>query len=104
MGKGIQYLRELAVLEMMYDINLGDKHLSLLERHPGAGTCPEISEADEGSGAQVLRGNWDYLVWRRGGSEEALYNDLKGDCGEVRPVLFSQGISDRMRANSLRSY
>lgn len=91
MGKGIQYLRELAVLEMMYDINLGDKHLSLLERHPGAGTCPEISEADEGSGAQVLRGNWDYLVWRRGGSEEALYNDLKG-------------ISDRMRANSLRSH
>ena len=37
------------------------------------------------------------------GEEEALHNDLKGDCGEVRPVLFLQGINDRMRANSLRS-
>lgn len=39
----------------MYDINLDNMHLSLLERHPGAGTCPETSnEADEESGTQVL--------------------------------------------------
>lgn len=43
------------MLEMMYDINLDTVHLSLLERHSGAGTCPETSNgADEESGARVL--------------------------------------------------